>query len=495
MSQVQILPSVAAFLQRTHGHFIAGKMQESMGKVQIDVINPATEQVISKISLGNQVDVDSAVIHAHQAFKTTWAATTPYERGQRLHQLADLLEQHGEELAQLESLSTGKLINLARHLEVQQSVVFMRYFAGWATKIMGQTMQPSIPSMQGEQYTAFTMRQPVGVVAGIVPWNFALMIGVWKIASALCTGCSIVLKPSEFASLSLLKLAELSVEAGIPEGVINVVTGDGSTGQHLIESSLVKKVSFTGSVPTGIAIGKLAMSSNLTRVSLELGGKNALAIFEDADIDTILPTLLQATFVHQGQICAAPEKLFVHQSRYEELVSKLSAALQGMAMGDAMDEDSMFGPLSNLPHFNKVKTYLVRAKAKHHILYGGNVLDRVGYYVEPTLIGVRDLQDPLLNEECFGPVVCVLPFEDENALIEHMNHPESGLTASLWTNDLSRTLRLIPKLEVGTVWVNMHTFLDPAVPFGGTQASGLGREFGGAFIEDYTEVKSVMIRY
>lgn len=495
MSQVQVLPAVTAFLQRDHGHFINGKMIQADGPTKIDIVNPATEAVISQISLGNHIDVDKAVISAHQAFKTSWAVTTPYERGQKLLKLADLMEKYGEELAQLESLSTGKLINLARHLEVQQSVIFMRYFAGWATKITGKTMQPSLPSMQGEMYTAFTLRQPVGVVAGIVPWNFSLMIGVWKLASALCTGCTIVLKPSEFASLSLLRLAELSVEAGIPEGVINVVTGDGTTGQCLIESPLVKKVSFTGSVPTGIAIGKLAMSSDLTRVSLELGGKNALAIFEDTNIDEILPRLLMATFVHQGQVCAASEKFFVHASKYEELVTKLAGALQGMNIGAAMDESSAFGPLSNLPHFNKVKNYLEQVKQRHQIIVGGEVCDRLGYYVEPTLLAVNDAEDPLLNEECFGPVICVIPFENEDRLVEQMNHARFGLTASLWTNNLSRALRLIPKLEVGTVWINMHTFLDPAVPFGGVHASGMGREFADEFIADYTETKSVMMCY
>ncbi len=310
MSEVQILQNVQQFMARQHGHFIDGKLVAAEHLDKVDIVNPSTEQVVAQISIGSQQDVASAVKSAKHAFQNAWAETTPYERGVKLNKLADLIEQHGEELAQLETLSTGKLINISRHLEVAQSVIFLRYFAGWATKINGQTMQPSIPSMQGEKYTAFTLRQPVGVVAGIVPWNFSLMIGVWKIGSALTTGCTIVLKPSEFASLSLLRLAELAIEAGIPAGVINVVTGKGDTGQYLIESPLVKKVSFTGSVPTGIAIGKLAMSSDLTRVSLELGGKNAIAVLADANIDEILPTLLQATFVHQGQVCASPERFF-----------------------------------------------------------------------------------------------------------------------------------------------------------------------------------------
>ncbi|MDO7435613.1 NAD-dependent phenylacetaldehyde dehydrogenase [Acinetobacter nosocomialis] len=495
MSEVQILQRVQQFMARQHGHFIDGKLVAAEHLDKVDIVNPSTEQVVAQISIGSQQDVESAVKSAEHAFQNAWAETTPYERGVKLNKLADLIEQHGEELAQLESLSTGKLINISRHLEVAQSVIFLRYFAGWATKINGQTMQPSIPSMQGEKYTAFTLRQPIGVVAGIVPWNFSLMIGVWKIGSALTTGCTIVLKPSEFASLSLLRLAELAIKAGIPAGVINVVTGKGDTGQYLIESPLVKKVSFTGSVPTGIAIGKLAMSSDLTRVSLELGGKNAIAVLADANIDEILPTLLQATFVHQGQVCASPERFFVHHTKHNELVEKLSKALSSLKIGSAMDEGSMFGPLSNQPHFHKVKHYLDMAKANNQIIAGGEALDRSGYFVQPTLISFKNTNDPLFSEETFGPVVGVMPFETDEELIQLMNQSRFGLTASIWTNDLSKALRLIPKIEAGTLWVNMHTFLDPSVPFGGVKASGIGREFSDAFIEDYTELKSVMIRY
>ncbi|HGW3983798.1 TPA: NAD-dependent phenylacetaldehyde dehydrogenase [Acinetobacter baumannii] len=495
MSEVKILQSVQQFMARQHGHFIDGKLVVAELLDKVDIVNPSTEQVVAQISIGSQQEVESAVKSAEHAFQNAWAETTPYERGVKLNKLADLIEQYGEELAQLETLSTGKLINISRHLEVAQSVIFLRYFAGWATKINGQTMQPSIPSMQGEKYTAFTLRQPIGVVAGIVPWNFSLMIGVWKIGSALTTGCTIVLKPSEFASLSLLRLAELAIEAGIPAGVINVVTGKGATGQYLIESPLVKKVSFTGSVPTGIAIGKLAMSSDLTRVSLELGGKNAIAVLADANIDEILPTLLQATFVHQGQVCASPERFFVHCAKYDELVEKLSKALSSFKIGSAMDEGSMFGPLSNQPHFHKVKHYLDMAKAKNQIIAGGETLDQTGYFVQPTLISFKNTDDPLFSEETFGPVVGIMPFETDEELVQLMNQSRFGLTASIWTNDLSKALRLIPKIEAGTLWVNMHTFLDPSVPFGGVKASGIGREFSDAFIEDYTELKSVMIRY
>ncbi|MBJ9984788.1 aldehyde dehydrogenase family protein [Acinetobacter sp. S40] len=495
MSEVQILASVQQFMARQHGHFIDGKTTIPEMQERIELINPATEQVISTIAVATEKEVEKAVQSAHEAFTNTWANTSPYERGLKLNKLADLIEQHAEELAQLETLTTGKLINLSRHLEVTQTVVFLRYFAGWATKINGQTMQPSIPSMNGEKYAAYTLRQPVGVVAGIVPWNFSLMIGCWKIGSALTTGCTIVLKPSEFTTLSLLRLAELAIEAGIPAGVINVITGNGDAGQHLIHSPLVKKVSFTGSVPTGIAIGQQAMKNDLTRVSLELGGKNAAAILADAHLDEILPILLQATFVHQGQVCAAPERFFVHQSKYDELVEKMTSAIQQLKIGSPLDESSMFGPLSNKPHFDKVKHYLDLAHQNNQIICGGNAISKMGYFVEPTLLKVQGVDDPLFIEETFGPVVDVIAFENDEELISMINHSRFGLTASLWTNDLSKALRLVPQIEAGSIWINMHTFLDPCVPFGGIKASGIGREFSDTFIEDYTELKSVMIRY
>ncbi|WP_407305532.1 aldehyde dehydrogenase family protein [Acinetobacter sp.] len=493
MSTVQILENVQNFMNRSHGHFIHGKTVQNTHESRINIINPATEQRVATIADADQATVDQAVKSAHDAFVNAWASVSPYERSLKLNKLADLVEQHSEELAQLETLTSGKLIMISRHLEVAQTVIFLRHFASCATKIHGQTIQPSLPSMQGEKYTAVTLRQPVGVVAGIIPWNFSLMIGAWKIGSALTTGCTIVVKPSEFTSLSLLRLAELALKAGIPAGVINVVTGTGKTGQYLIDSPLVKKISFTGSVPTGISIGKQAMHNDLKRVSLELGGKNAAAILPDVSIDEILPLLIQSTFVHQGQVCAAPERFFVHQSKYDEFVEKAAQILKQLKIGSPLDESVVFGPLSNQPHFEKVKHYL--KMAQDQIITGGHVIDTQGYFVEPTLVKVENIEDPLFIEETFGPIVTVIPFENEVELISMMNHSRFGLSASIWSNDLSKVFRLIPQIEAGSIWVNMHTFLDPAVPFGGVKASGVGREFSDAFIDDYTELKSVMIRY
>lgn len=495
MNQIKTLEQVQEFIERQHGHFINGQHYLDHQEPRIDMINPATEVVIATIADGSESSVALAAQNAQESFKNVWSKISPYERGLKLNKLADLIAANAEELAQLETLTAGKQINISRHLEVAQTVIFLRHFASNSTKIEGKTIQPSLPSMQGEQYTAFTLRQPLGVVAGIVPWNFSLMIGAWKIGSALSTGCTIVLKPSEFTTLSVLRLAELAIEAGIPSGVINVVTGLGKTGQYLIDSPAVQKVSFTGSVPTGIRIGQQAMQNDLKRVSLELGGKNAAALLADVNIDEILPVLIQSTFVHQGQVCAAPERIFVHQSKYQELVSKASVVLESMPIGSPLDPSNVFGPLSNKPHYEKVKYYLNLAKEKDQILSGGEILEGEGYYIKPALVKVEDVNDPLFVEETFGPVISVIPFEDEDQLIHMINDSRFGLAASVWSNDMSKVMRLIPKIEAGSVWVNMHTFLDPSVPFGGMKASGLGREFSDAYIDDYTEMKSVMIRF
>ncbi|WP_017528253.1 aldehyde dehydrogenase family protein [Pseudomonas fluorescens] len=492
---IALLPSVVAFLGRDHSNFIDGAAHTSASTQRIGVVDPGTGETIAHLRNAQAEDVNLAVNNANAAFKGAWAQVTPYQRGVLLNRLADLIEAHGEELAQLETLSSGKSINLSRHIEVGQSAVFLRYFAGWATKIGGQTMSPSFPSLDGEQYSAYTLREPVGVVAAIVPWNFSLMIGVWKLGAALTTGCTVVLKPSEYTPLSLLRLAELAIEAGIPAGVINVVNGRGQVGQQLIEHPGVRKVSFTGSVPTGIAVGKAAMAADLTRVTLELGGKNAAALLADANVDDAVARFVQSAYVHQGQVCASPERLFVHRSLIGHVTQKMVATLSQLVIGSPLDEHAQFGPLSNKAHLDKILGFFDRALQGNQVVYGARAVDRAGYYVEPTLIVATGRDDPLLHEETFGPVVCVLAFDDEEELVELMNDSPFGLTASIWTNDLSKALRLIPQIEAGTVWVNMHTFVDPSVPFGGVKASGIGREFGSAFIDDYTELKSVIIRY
>ena len=495
MSDITLLPAVTAFLAREHGVFIHGQHLASQSSSNIAVVNPANGQTIAHIADANQADVDHAVSSSRQGF-TAWSHTSPAARAAVLFKLADLLEANREELAQLETLQSGKLIGIARAFEVEQAAHFLRYYAGWATKITGQTITPSLPSFAGERYSAFTLREPIGVVVGIVPWNFATMIAIWKLASALTTGCSIVLKPSEFTPLTLLRIAELATEAGLPPGALNVLTGGGLVGKALVEHPGTDKVSFTGSVPTGIAVGQAAMGAKLTRATLELGGKNSVAFLPDVGIDKAVDGIIEAGFLHSGQICAAGERFFVHRSRIEPMLEALSHRLGQLKTGSPLDENTQFGPVANKPHQLKLAELFATARAEgSQIIHGGRIGDGPGCFVEPTVILANSAADTLLNQETFGPVATFLPYDDEEQLLHLMNATPYGLSASLWSNDLGKAMRLIPEIQAGTLWVNMHTLLDPAVPFGGIKASGIGREFGSAFIDDFTELKCVMIRY
>jgi phenylacetaldehyde dehydrogenase len=477
MSDTPLLPQVEAFLRRRHGLFIDGVNVPSHADQTLTVTNPATGQVIAQVADADLADIDAAVSSANRGF-ALWSQAAPATRGNVLLKLADLLEQNREELAQIETCQSGKIIQIARAFEVDQAAHFLRYYAGWATKISGQTITPSLPSFNGERYTAFTLREPVGVVVGIVPWNFSTMIAIWKLASALVTGCSIIIKPSEFTPLTLLRIAELAIEAGLPAGVLNVLTGGGHVGKGLVEHPGTHKVSFTGSVPTGIAVGRSAMGAGLTRATLELGGKNAAGFLRDIDVDKAVEGIIEAGFLHSA------------------VLEKLSQRLSRLTIGSPLDERTEFGPVTHRQHQLKLLGYFNQARAENNtIVHGGNLLDRPGCYVEPTVILANSINDTLLNEETFGPIATFLPYDSEDELLALMNNSPFGLSASLWTHDLGKALRMVPAIQAGTVWVNMHTLLDPAVPFGGNRSSGVGREFGSAFIEDYTELKSVMIRY
>lgn len=495
MSDITLIPAVTAFMARQHGVFIHGQHLASQSSATLAVVNPADGETIARIADANQADVEHAVSSARQGF-TTWSRTSPAARAAVLFKLADLLEANREELAQLETLQSGKLIGIARAFEVEQAAHFLRYYAGWATKITGQTITPSLPSFAGERYSAFTLREPIGVVVGIVPWNFATMIAIWKLASALTTGCSIVLKPSEFTPLTLLRIAELASQAGLPPGALNVLTGGGLVGKALIEHPGTDKVSFTGSVPTGIAVGQAAMGAKLTRATLELGGKNSVAFLPDVALDKAVDGIIEAGFLHSGQICAAGERFFVHRSRIDPLLDALSQRLSQLKVGSPLDEATQFGPVANKPHQQKLAELFATARDEgSQIIHGGQIGEGPGCFVEPTVILAKAASDTLLNQETFGPVATFLPYDDEDELLHLMNATPYGLSASLWTNDLGKAMRLVPEIQAGTLWVNMHTLLDPAVPFGGIKASGIGREFGSAFIDDFTELKSVMIRY
>ncbi|KML53713.1 MULTISPECIES: aldehyde dehydrogenase family protein [Burkholderia] len=495
MALVQILDEVKRFLAREHGHYIGGRPVAGHGSERINVRCPSTLAVVGSVAQAVDEDIETAIASSHHAFREGWACLTPAERERILLRFADLIETHGEEIAQIETAQSGKLIGLSRAIEVGWSARWLRYYAGWATKIVGETITPSYPSMHGERYTSFTLREPLGVVFGVVPWNFPVMIPVWKFGAALATGNTVLIKSSEFSPLTMLRIAELGTEAGLPPGALNVINGTGKIGGKVISDPRVAKVSFTGSVPTGRVIGEEAVKANFTRFTLELGGKNAAAFLPDTPVDKILDGVFEAGFLHSGQVCASAERFFIHRSQFDEVIEKLRARMESLGPSNPMDDAGLIGPVCNEPQFEKCLAAFATAKAEgDEIVTGGDAYRHDGLYIKPTIILPKSLQSSSYRHEVFGPVGAFVPFDDEEELIAMMNDTVFGLTASIWTNDLAKALRYVPRIESGTVWVNMHTLVDPAVPFGGSKGSGVGREYGSAFIDAYTELKSVSIR-
>ncbi len=491
------LAQVTAFLNRRHTSFIDGApVAEHAGEV-VEVFNPATGAPLSQLLMGGEAQVEQAVASAHRAFRSgVWSGLRPADRERILLRFAEVVEAHAEELAQLETLNQGKSIHIARAIEVGASVEYMRYMAGWATKLEGQTLDVSIAVPPGARYNASTRREPVGVVAGIVPWNFPLMIAIWKIVPALAAGCTIVIKPADETPLTALRLAELAIEAGIPAGVLNVLVGRGaSAGAALVAHPKVSKVSFTGSTAVGKQIGASALQ-NMTRFSLELGGKNPMLLLPDADLDKAVGGALLGGLLNQGQVCAAASRIYVHRSRHDAYVEALGAAVKGMTIGAGMDPNAQINPLVSRKQQASVLGHLDKARAQGaRVVTGGAAPALPGFFVEPTVLAGVDHGMAAAREEIFGPVLSVLAYDSVEEALQLVNDSQYGLAASLWTNDLTQAMDLIPRIEAGTVWVNSHVVLDPNMPFGGYKQSGIGREFGRGAVEAFTETKSVCIAY
>ncbi|HEY0315488.1 MAG TPA: aldehyde dehydrogenase family protein [Sphingomonas sp.] len=481
-----------AFAARAGRLYIDGDYVEAAGLERLAIHDPATGQRIGQIAQADARDVDRAVQAAWRAFEGgAWTGLTPADRERILLRFADALETHGEALAQLETLNQGKSIGIARAIDVGAAIPYMRYVAGLATKLRGETFDVSITAIPGLRYNAQTRREPIGVVAAIAPWNFPMLIALWKIMPALAAGCTVVLKPSEVTPLTALRLAEIASEAGLPDGALNVITGDGRTGAALVEHPLVAKVSFTGSTATGKRIAHIA-ADRMLRTSLELGGKNPAIFLKDVPVENAIGGALLGGFFNNGQVCAAASRLYVAREIYADFVDGLGAAVGGMAIGPGLDPAAQVTPLVSLAHRDKVLGYIDRARAGGaSIVTGGGRPDRPGYYVTPTVIAGAAPDAEIIRDEVFGPVVTVTPFDDEEEAIRLANATRMGLAASLWTNDLRKTLSIVPRLKAGIVWVNTHNFLDPNMPFGGVRESGNAREFGLASLEDFTEIKSI----
>lgn len=489
------LESVSRFLARDHNIFIGGKWQASSGS-RIDVYDPATGSPVATVANGTPQDVDAAVQAAHEAFTAgVWSDLPPAMRERILLRFADLVEENAEELAQIETINQGKSINIARYVDIGGAPAYMRYIAGLSTKVTGTTFDVSISAMPGARFNTSTRREPIGVVAAIAPWNFPMMIALWKVMPALAAGCTVVLKPSEVTPLTAIRLVELGAEAGLPDGVLNLVTGDGSTGRALVDHPLVSKISFTGSTATGKAIARSA-TERMVRTSLELGGKNPAIFLADAPIEQAVQGALLGGFFNNGQVCAASSRLYVARPSYQAFVDALSSAVAGMRLGPGMDASAQVNPVVSADHRKKVLSHLERARLDGaRVAVGGGSPDMPGFYVDPTVVIDAGADLAISREEVFGPVVTVTPFDSDEEAIHLANDSRMGLAASLWTNDLKKAMELIPKIKAGTVWVNCHNLLDPNMPFGGFKESGIGRDFGVQSLEPFTELKSVCMAY
>ncbi|MBN8997311.1 MAG: aldehyde dehydrogenase family protein [Rhizobiales bacterium] len=485
-------PDATAFLAKEHKILIDGKWVAAQSGQTFAVEDPATQEVIGHVPAGDKADIDLAVKAARRAFESgPWARMTPRDRSRLVWKLGDLLEQHADELAELEALDNGKPVTNARKDDVQGSIDMFHYMAGWSTRLNGETI--TVSKSDGNWH-AYTLREPVGVVGQIIPWNFPLMMAAWKLAPALAAGCTIVLKPAEQTPLSALRFGELIVEAGFPAGVVNIVTGFGETaGAALSEHPDVDKVAFTGSTEVGKLIVKAA-AGNLKRVSLELGGKSPAIVFPDADLDVAIAGTADAIFYNQGQCCTAGSRLFAHKSIYDKVVEGVAAEAKKVRIGHGLDPKVNLGPLVSKEQHDRVTGFLESGRKEGaEVVTGGKVHGNQGYFVEPTVLAKTNRDMRVVRNEIFGPVVCVQAYDDDDldAVAKFANDTEYGLQASIWTRNLKVAHLLARKIKAGTICINTHNFGDPAWPFGGYKQSGWGREMGKEVMEHYTEVKSV----
>ncbi|KQV48835.1 hypothetical protein ASC95_23415 [Pelomonas sp. Root1217] len=488
----QELARIGFLSQRSHGNFINGQFCEAHATRRFEVVDPASEMVVAETPDSDEHDVNAAVAAARRALEdSAWSRMRPADRERILFRLSQLIEEHGDELSAMETLQSGKLQGVARMIDVGFSAEFVRYMAGWATKLEGSTLQNSIPFPPGARYHTYTQREPVGVVAAIVPWNFPLAIALWKIAPALAAGCTVVVKPSPETPLTALRLAALAMEAGLPAGVLNVVCGGGATGAALCAHPGVDKISFTGSTPTGRAIGHAAVD-HMTRFTLELGGKSPMIVLPDADPAAAAIGAAMGIFFNQGQVCAASSLLYVHRSLFDQVVQGVASHAERMRIGSGFDPASELGPVVSRRQFDRVMGYLDGARlAGATALTGGKRARDAGCFIQPTVLVDVNPGMQVVREEVFGPVLAAMPFDDVEDVIRETNASPFGLTASVWSNNLSAVHRIVPRLKAGTVWVNTHNMLDANLPFGGYKQSGMGRDLGRSAVESYTELKSV----
>ena len=454
-------------------------------------VNPATGEEICQVAEADAADVDEAVKSARNAFENgPWAKMSAADRGRLLYKLADLIEEHADELAMLESRDNGKPFHVARSADLGLTIATYRYYAGWADKVQGRTVP-----VAGNYFT-YIRHEPVGVVGQIIPWNFPLLMQAWKLAPALATGNTVVMKPAEQTPLTALRVGELLMEAGFPDGVVNILPGYGPTAGAAIANHMdVDKVAFTGSTEVGHLIMEAAAKSNLKRVSLELGGKSPNIVFADADMEEAVEGCHFGLFFNQGQCCCAGSRLFVESNCYDEFVERSIARAKRRTVGDPMDPNTEQGPQVDDVQFDKVMGYIESGKRDGaKLAYGGERVGSRGYFIEPTVfVDVKDDMQ-IAREEIFGPVMSIIKFDDLNDVVRRANKTMYGLAAAVWTRDIGKAHAIANRVRAGTVWVNCYDVFDPGAPFGGFKQSGIGREMGEYGLQQYTELKTVTVK-
>jgi phenylacetaldehyde dehydrogenase len=482
-----------SFVQSQHKLLIDGEWVEAASGETFASINPATEETLAEVAHGQAEDIDRAVHAARRAFAddSPWRRMNASDRGRLIWRISELIEEHADELAMLESLDNGKPYSVARAADVPLAADLFRYMAGWTTKIEGTTVPISALPAPGE-YLAYTLREPVGVVGQIIPWNFPLLMAAWKLGPALACGCTVVLKPAEQTPLSALRLGELMQEAGLPAGVVNIITGFGDAGAALAAHDDVDKVAFTGSTEVGRLIVKAA-AGNLKKVSLELGGKSPNVVYADADLEGAIAGAANGIFFNHGQCCNAGSRLYVQKQIFDDVVSGVADAAKSIKLAPGTDPAAQMGPLISDEQLGKVLGYLDSGREEGATaVAGGKRSGERGYFVQPTVLTDTNPDMKVVREEIFGPVVCAIPFDSPDEIVPVANETNYGLAAGVFTRDISKAHRTAKRLRAGTVWINTYHVFDAAMPFGGYKESGWGREMGSQVLNNYLETKSVV---
>ena len=487
---------VQEFIAKPGRLLIDGEWLEAASGKTFETFNPATEKSLGSVAHGAGEDIELAVAAARRCFddeRSDWRRMTPSERGKVIHRIGDLIERSADELAMLETLDNGKPLAIAKAADVALAADLFHYMSGWATKIEGHTIPISALTSPGSEFLAYTCREPVGVVGQIIPWNFPLLMAAWKLGPALAAGVTVVLKPAEQTPLSALRLGELMLEAGLPAGVVNIVTGFGDAGAALAAHDSVDKVAFTGSTDVGRLIVRAA-AGNLKKVTLELGGKSPQVLYKDADMDVAIPGAANGIFFNQGQCCNAGSRLYIERDVFDDVVQGVSEEAKKIKLGPGLDAETQMGPLISAEQHEKVLGYMASGLDAGALAPagGGRAGDR-GYFVQPTVLTHTTPDMKVVREEIFGPVVCAIPFDSEaDDVIRSGNDTSFGLASGIWTRDINKAHRTAHRLRAGTVWINCYSVFDAAMPFGGYKESGWGREMGHNALENYLETKSVV---